>query len=204
MNKRNVLPAAMVSFLSILAASLAATSFAAEPTAPTYVKITLGIGDVAGRDWSGRVRVDYGTLVDVHSWGFETRHSLNADERSWVCDSAVNVARGKTRFAEPRRGIVLGVEGPSPARLSVDTKQGAFTCETSDLQLGKATPVLGGAATVELAMTPLEAAATEGEEDYPAIAPDAAGRVWVAWVSWERGAEWGFMPSRWPVPAGEG
>jgi len=168
---------------------IAAASVAAEPSAPTFVKITLGIGDAKGRDWSGSVRVDGGRIVDMRPWAFETRHKIDAEQHSWVCDSAVKVARGRTRFAEPQRGIVVAVQGPSSARLSVDTEQGSFACRLSDLRPGRIMPALGGAASVELTMTPLEAAAAEGEEDYPAIAVEAAGRLCVAWVSWEQEAD---------------
>jgi len=168
---------------------IAAVSVAAEPSAPTFVKITLGIGDAKGRDWSGSVRVDGGRIVDMRPWAFETRHKIDAEQHSWVCDSAVKVARGRTRFAEPQRGIVVAVQGPSSARLSVDTEQGSFACRLSDLRPGRIMPALGGAASVELTMTPLEATATEGEEDYPAIAVGAAGRLCVAWVSWEQEAD---------------
>ncbi|MFH1920129.1 MAG: hypothetical protein ABIP48_09630 [Planctomycetota bacterium] len=84
---------------------------------------------------------------------------------------------------------MLAVRGPSSARLSVDTEQGSFACLLSDLSLGTATPFLDSAAGVELAVTPLEAAAAEGEEDYPAIAVGRENRLWVAWVSWEQGAD---------------
>jgi len=116
----------------MLAGSLAAPAWAARPN-PTFVKITLGIGDTTGRDWSGSVDAAGGEIVHMAPWGFETRHSLDAEKHAWVCDSRVKVARGKTRFAEPRRGIVLGVQGPSSARLSIETAQGAFGCELADL-----------------------------------------------------------------------
>lgn len=169
--------------------SLVTASVFADQQTPAFVKITLGIGDETGRDWSGRVSVDHGAIVDIQPWGFETRHTLNAEQRSWVFDSEVNVARGKTRFAEPQRGIVVGIQGPTSALLTVDTKQGKFTCALSNLQTGKITSALDGAASVELAMTPRAAAVAEGEEDYPAIAVDSEGRVWVAYVSWEQEAD---------------
>lgn len=155
----------------------------------TFVKITLGIGDVAGRDWSGRLNVENGTIMAIEPWGFETRHSLDAEKHSWVCDSNVVVARAKTRFAEPQRGIVVGIQGPSSARLSVDTKQGAFAFELADLRPGATLPKLGGAASVGLAMTPRPVAVTESEEDHPAISIDPAGRIWVAYVTWQQGED---------------
>ncbi|MBM3890785.1 MAG: hypothetical protein FJ388_16875, partial [Verrucomicrobia bacterium] len=166
-----------------------AVAGAQSSTPLTFLKLTFGIGDTAGRDWSGSVRVESGTIADIQPCGFETRHTLNTNEHSWVCDSEVKVARGKTRFAEPQRGIVLGVQGPPSARVAVDTKQGAFACLLSELRTGKITPMLNGAASVELVMAPRQAAATEAEEDYPAIAVDADNRAWVAWVSWENGAD---------------
>jgi len=172
--------------LSLLLGFFTALTAGAEPPDPVFLKITMGIGDATGRDWSGSVRVDTGAIVDLQPWAFEVRHKLDADQRSWVCDSAVEVARGRTRFAEPQRGVVLGIQGPSSTQLTVDTKQGTFTCEPDDLPAGKLTYALNGAATVALAITPLSAANMEGEEDHPAIAIDAAGRVWVAYVSWER------------------
>lgn len=180
---------------TLIALSLLASS-SAQPTDATFVKITFGIGDTTGRDWSGSVRAADGAIIGIEPWAFETRHALNADDHSWVCDSKVEVARGKTRFAEPLRGLVLATRGPASTRLAVETEQGAFNCRLSDLRLGKTTPQLDGAASVQLAVTPLEAATTDAEEDYPAIAADSTGRVWVAYVSWEEGADVLYVRSR--------
>lgn len=190
MNTKPALASLLFALVAILPAAAGyPLAGAADRPGATFVKITLGIGDATGRDWSGRLDVQNAAIVDIEPWGFETRHSLDAQEHSWVCDSDVVVARGKTRFAEPQRGIVLGVRGPSSARVSVETKQGAFTFALADLRPGVTLPVLGGAASVQLAMSPLPVAVTEGEEDHPAISIDPAGRIWVAYVSWEQGAD---------------
>ncbi|MFH1920130.1 MAG: hypothetical protein ABIP48_09635 [Planctomycetota bacterium] len=64
-NRGSMFRAVSVALLFGLAVSLLGGSIAAQPSGATFVKITLGIGDATGRDWSGRVRVDGGTLVDL-------------------------------------------------------------------------------------------------------------------------------------------
>jgi len=178
----------LAAWLGAAAVILDSGAVSAQTPESAFVKITLGLGDQAGRDWSGSVLAGSGRITDIEPWAFEVRHQLDREGKSWICDSAVRVARGQTRFAEPQRGIVLSVEGPA-ARLDVRTKQGDFTCPLADLRLGKTAPALGGAASIELAVAPQPVAAAEAEEDHPAVAVDARGRLWVAWISWEEGAD---------------
>ena len=49
--------------VSTLVALFTLASASAQPAHPTFVRITLGIGDTTGRDWSGNVRVDGGAIV---------------------------------------------------------------------------------------------------------------------------------------------
>jgi hypothetical protein len=212
-----VLPAVLgLLALAISAAQQPVTEPRSKPleTRTTPVRLVLGIGDEKPEDWSGRLTVDRGEVVEVEGVRFRAGDEVTG-RGSWKATSR-RVRKGTVPKQEPARGsaaekpavprptgpstygrtvvpnaVVVSLKDATGSTLAVETAQGRFAVLLDRLTDGAAISLLNDRVRAQRAYA--HAPLFEGplQQDFPAAASEAAGaRVWVVAVWHEpRGPE---------------
>jgi hypothetical protein len=180
------------------------------------VRLLLGVGDTASIDWSGAASLDRGRLLGVEGVRFRAGDAV-AGPSGWTARSlpirraaAAKKAAGKKAAAKKAinraeerggpsntgaaitpTGVVVRLEAPAGATLSVRTAQGAAAIPLAELQAPDGLPAgprryLDGRIEAELVPPHAPLAATELQED------------WAGW-SWPGRSRQGASPV--PAPA---
>ena len=137
----------------------------------------------------GEVVVEGCRLLDVTGVLFEKGESVEGAK--WQCAmEGTKQAPGTRRMINhmPRnKGLVVRVDGGGTVRLKTALGDVAFA--TGDIGAAKAKPFLDGKVLVLHGPSAERLSSTETQDEYPGIACDAEGRVWVAWQSWDASAD---------------
>ena len=160
-----------------------------------WVKLTFGLDDEVA-DWDGSVSVQDGRILNLESWGFEPDHELDAGAGRWQCSTLVKNRRSESTYAEGYRGILVELVSNDATTLTVQTKQGNFSVDVSQLAAGRLDRFLNGRASAELLGTaqPLvgrgglhpQLPDTTNDDDFPTLTVDGHGNRWVAWIRFNR------------------
>ncbi len=156
-------------------------------------RILFGGSDAAVADWSGSVSSPSGSvaIVATHHFGFEE----SATESTWTCgnqwDGRLQMEpRDQANFAKTRwKGVVVDVEGGDGARVAVHTAQGDGEFRAGEVRFRQPLALLDGRLRVERVIPSRRMSESASDDDYPALAIGPDGRVWVAWVAFENGAD---------------
>jgi hypothetical protein len=157
--------------------------------------LLLGIGDPRPQRWDGRVAVDRGEVIGVEGWRFREGDRV-VGAGAWQARScAVRKKEATAKDAEaaslrPDRvgaavapnGVVVTLNAPDDATMTVRTEQGEFAIPLADLADGSPRRYLDGRA--EARRVPPSIPLRDGavQEDHPAAAVDARGAVWIAFI----------------------
>ncbi len=95
--------------------------------------------------------------------------------------------RGITNQMTRNKGLVLRVAGDGVIKLKTAIGEAAFA--TSDVSWRKPAALLGGKLLVMRSPDAARLSTAVSEDEYPGIACDGQGRVWVAWQSWDGQAD---------------
>jgi hypothetical protein len=180
------------------------------------VRLILGIGDGAPRDWSGRVAVDKGEIVGIEGVRFHDG-DLVAGRASWKAGShlirkeaAPKKAAAKAKAKRSQQAAPKAVGGPSTygenvtpnsvivslknvagATLSVETSRGTFAVPVDRLADGSVVSLFNGRVTAQRVFPHAPLFEGPNQQDFPAAAPDVQGQgAWVVAVWHEpRGPE---------------
>ena len=218
--------AVVLSLLVIVGVSVSLAQIpAAEPAAKALdpdivaVRLILGIGDATPQDWSGRVALDKGEILDIEGVRFRDGDMVTGRD-SWKTSSrlirkaAAKKAAAKakaagqgqaSRPATKRRsagpgttgptvtpnGVVLALKNVAGATLTVDTQQGKFTVAVDRLADGAAVSLLDDRVSAQRVFPHAPLFEGPKQQDFPAAAADSQGAgAWVAAVWHEpRGPE---------------
>ncbi|MBM3891276.1 MAG: hypothetical protein FJ388_19360, partial [Verrucomicrobia bacterium] len=176
----------MKSIVSFLSTLLLATSLHAE-TATLW--LTLSEAKIGpGVSWDGSARVSGGGSVAVREWLFEDTDKL--DGASWQArtqHSKDTVKGGRNvRRSTLGKGLLLDVNAPLSATLTLSTKLGDISVPLADILKRRDMEFLDGRA--RLRHLPDVQSLTGGgdaEEEFPSIAVLPDGRMAVAYVAWD-------------------
>jgi len=150
------------------------------PDQGASLRIELGLKDKQATDWSGRIGLSQGELVELTV----IRPATGAVEgAAWKARS--NVPKNRPgRAVRPALQVV--VAAPQAARVTVQTAQGNVDFTLGELPLGQAKTFMQG--QVRVTRFPLTVAVTSGaeEEDLPAATIDKKGRIWVAYLAYKQ------------------
>jgi hypothetical protein len=175
------------------------------------VRLLLGVGDPATVDWSGVASVDRGAILGVEGVRFREGDAVR-DATSWAARSlairrvaakaAAKKAAAKRAINRPEErggpsnagaaitptGVVVRLDAPGDATLSVRTTQGDAAIPLAELAAADGLPAgprryLGGRIEAELVPPHAPLATTALQEDFPAAAADGAGGAWIAYVA---------------------
>ncbi|MFQ6097893.1 MAG: DUF3604 domain-containing protein, partial [Armatimonadota bacterium] len=187
--------------VSVSAAAFADLPEWTEPAKPPNfaVRVIFGQGAEEVADYSGKATVTPGTVVKVEGWHFEAADKITGVD-TWQCKSLLRQFR-KVRPDEAARGrkqpkatplpvgVLVYVDAPPEATLSVQIPQGTFEVKLAGLKYGKRVRGLNGVAIAE--RIPISTRLTTGPamHDYASILRASNGDLYVAWLSWEPDAD---------------
>lgn len=106
------------------------------------LRVEWSTGETSHTDWSGRLRVEGGTVLATRYWSPEIV-DVTADGIAWKAETR----NFRSQYGAQRGGVELTVIGPPDAVVRVDTAAGAGAVRLGDL----AAPTPVGAGRVELA-----------------------------------------------------
>lgn len=156
-------------------------------------RITFGGGDSAVVDWSGSVSVSAGSAAIAASHHFGAGETF--DSSSWKCgnqwDGGLQMEpKDQAAFPLTRwKGIVLDVDGGDSTVVAVRTAQGESEFRSGDVKYHQPIKRLDGRVRIERVPVSQRMSESLADDDYPAIAIGPDGRVWVAWIAFEDGAD---------------
>ena len=202
--------ARLISFAGMLAALKVATCLAQSPGIvksppvddPVSIRLLFGMDRFTPQRWDGSLHVRPGEVVGLGGVHFEGRDRILEGNRWLVSNRVTRYADSTTQrgydpvhtrqFAMIPNGVAGTLAAEEAATVEVRTQQGSFEFPLRSLRLGSPLDFLGGLARAE--RIPTTADLTEGStyNDYPALAADPGGGVWLSWISYEneRDAVW--------------
>ena len=156
-------------------------------------RISFGGADATVADWSGSVSASSGeaTIVTSHHFGPEE----SFDESSWRCgnqwDGKLQMEpKDQAAFSPTRwKGVVVDVAGGDETRVSIKTAQGDAEFRAREVRYQQQLKRLDGRIRIERAPASQRMSESLADDDYPAMAIGPDGRVWVAWIAFEDGAD---------------
>jgi hypothetical protein len=200
--------------VSISVAQNPATQSSSRPLDPNTVavRLILGIGDPEPADWSGRVTLDKGEILDLEGVRFRDGDQVTG-RGSWKANSRLirkeavkkkAAAKAKAKQGLPKEtgpstfgpsvtpnGVVVSLKDVAGSTLTVDTAQGRFDVVLDRLADGSVVSFLNDRVRAQRAFPHAPLWEGANQQDFPAAAPSAAGSgAWVAAVWHEpRGPE---------------
>jgi hypothetical protein len=191
--------------IAAVLAVVAVAVYGQQGETPTYAfRITLGLLDKGPADWSGKIAVADGEVVELAGWRFEDTDAVDG-KSGWKCRTRNFIApeeRYPLTKAPPDytpkpaekpwpNGITLVVRGQAPT-VTLTLPGGEVKFKTSDVPLGDPKLFIDKQVRVErMPATALlrEAAAKVGEgvqDDYPAFwIRYRTGKHYLAWVAYQ-------------------
>ena len=156
-------------------------------------RITFGGADPVVVDWSGSLSVTSGkaSIVAAHHFGPDETF----DTSSWKCgnqwDGKLQMEpRDQAAFSPTRwKGVVINVDGGDQTRISIETAQGKAEFRAGEVRYQETLKRLDGRIRIERAPASERMSESLADDDYPAMAIGPDGRVWVAWIAFEDGAD---------------
>jgi len=134
------------------------------------------------KNFDGAAKLSSGRILEMRGWCLDPKDKILPEKGGWKCTVAAKPIRQKI-YAEPDKGIVLKLQCPPDAVLSVSTAAGDFSLKPAGLPAGKKSQFLNGLVTASRGLPELKLAETPADEDYPSIAAGKNGRLHVAWIS---------------------
>ena len=156
-------------------------------------RIQFGGVDEAVADWSGSLAATAGSAEIIASHHFGPEESFQ--EFSWQCgnqwDGRLQMEPMDQAAFSPTRwkGVVVDVEGGDAVRISIQTAQGNAEFRVGQVRYQEPLELLDGRIRVERVPGAHRMSESLADDDYPAIAIGPDGRIWVAWIAFEDGAD---------------
>ena len=179
------------SFCSLIGVvcALCATPLAAQQR----FRILFGGADAAVADWSGSLSATSGRakIITAHHFGPDETF----DPTSWKCgnqwDGRLQMEPKDQAVFSPTRwkGVVVDVKGGDQTRVSITTAQGNAEFRAGEVRYQEVLRRLDGRIRIERVPASERMSESLADDDYPAMAIGPDGRVWVAWIAFENGAD---------------
>ncbi len=156
-------------------------------------RVLFGGADNAPKDWSGSLSTSGGSATILTAFHFGAQESFGAT--SWQCGSQWDgklqmEPRDEASFAPARwKGLVVEVEGGDATVVTVETAQGTAEFRAGEVRYHAPVERLGGRMRIERVPPMRLTSESLADDDYPAIAIGPDGRIWVAWIAFQDGAD---------------
>ena len=156
-------------------------------------RILFGGASPAVVDWSGSLSAMSGaaSIVAAHHFGPDEVF----DRNTWTCgnqwDGRLQMEPADQAAFSPTRwkGVVVDVDGSGQTRVLVETAQGNAEFRAGQVSYQETLELLDGQIRVERVPRSQRLSESLADDDYPAIAVGPEGRIWVAWIAFEDGAD---------------
>jgi hypothetical protein len=164
---------------------LAAQTTVEQPGSAVELYLVLGIKDTEQVDWDGSVSLSEGQVRQIRI--IQAARNGKVEGATFSVRSArpgqQQKKKKKANDALVPARLQLSLDAPLTARVSVNTSQGNFSFVLQDLRRGQATPLLDGKASAERREGAVCLTNADTEDDFPALATDKNGRIWLAYVA---------------------
>jgi hypothetical protein len=163
----------------------------AECRAAVGVRLLLGFTDKSSVKWDGSAAARGARVTKVDPWRFDvvaaSDGSPEADSIRGTDSWVLSTHRGRGWGFEPRpfvaNGVIIWLDGESEStQLDVQTAQGNFSVRLADIPYGKSRKLLDGRGIADRVPPSYQITNTPDEQDYPAVAADRSGNLWLAYV----------------------
>jgi len=165
------------------------------PRPTVTLLLTFGLNAAALERWDGSVALGAGRIVRLSGRHFSAGDAVSG-ESAWKCQTRRDAVApyADIHYTEMRPGstpdvrfhpvgVYVALDAPRGDRLSVQTAQGNFTVDLSDVS-AEPKLYLGGRASAQIVPTTELLSGGEHEDDEPSIAPLSNGDLAVAWVAY--------------------
>lgn len=165
------------------------------------LRVTLGHGDAAGRDWSGSMEVAGGTITGCEGWKLYDGDAVTAPcswsirgKREMRYRDAAARRRSLQFWEEPPgdpapSGLFVYGDAPETARLTFRSAQGEFATALGGIGWEAPRAFLDGAVEVQRLPAPRRLSPEMRENDFPSIAVGPDGSAWAVWQSYTGGSD---------------
>jgi hypothetical protein len=158
-----------------------------ESRAAVGVRLVMGLTDSDVVRWDGSVAASDARITKLDPWRFDATplpDSINGN--SWIISTHrlrwFRHEEGQPPFVAD--GVIVWLDGENAStQLAVTTKQGDFNVRLADIPYGKTAKLLEGRVAADRIPPSFPVTNSPDEEDYPAIAADKAGDLWLAYVA---------------------
>ncbi len=188
-----------------LVTGLAQTPELARPVgtdSPVSVRLLFGLDRFTPQRWDGAMEVGSGEVLGLSGVHFEGRDKIVHGDGWLVSNRVTRYADSTTQrgydpvhtrqFAMIPNGVVGTLAAEETSEIRVTTEQGSFAFPLRELVLGRPLTFLGELASAQRIPTTLDLTSGDNYNDYPALAADEGGNVWMTWISYrnERDSVW--------------
>ncbi len=186
---QTILPPSLFRVFICLLALVAAAPLAASQR----FRILFGGADQEVVDWSGSLSATSGTASIVESFHFGPGEA--SDSSTWNCgnqwDGRLQMEpMDQAVFPKARwKGVVVDVDGGDTTTVLIKTAQGSAEFRAGQVRYQEPLERLDGRIRIERIPRSNRMSDSLADDDYPAIAIGPDGRVWVAWIAFEDGAD---------------
>jgi hypothetical protein len=171
--------------LVIMLLLMAVVGLSAQTQSAVGVRLIFGLTDKEQAKWDGSVTVEGARVVSIDPWRFEGEDAI-LDNSSWrVSTHRIRLFGGGRNGPPPfvANGVVVWLAGANDStQLRVKTAQGDFTVRLADIPYGKMQHALDGRVMADRIPPASEITSTPDEQDYPAVAADRNGNLWLAYL----------------------
>ena len=162
---------------------------------PVSVRLLFGLDRFTPQRWDGSLEVRSGRVLRMSGVHFEGRDRI-INGNAWLLSNRVTRYADSTtqrgydpvhtrQFAMIPNGVAAVVDAREAVDINVTTEQGSFAFPLRELKFGHPLKHLGDRASSERIPTTVDLTSGDTYNDYPALAADADGNVWVSWISYQ-------------------
>ncbi len=177
------------------------------PLAAQSFLVRLGLNDKQPTLWDGTIQVENGQVENgqvengragaLHGWQFDADDTIVSDsewrattsvEEYWYAPWERSLEGTKRHSKTSSRGLLVRLEMNGPGRVTIDTEQGEFSFEPSEIGWAGRREFLSGAADVMRTPEPRRVSEGPAAEDFPSGLYDSQGRQRLAFITYTHGA----------------
>jgi hypothetical protein len=181
--------------IGILAAIL---GLATEVEAAVGVRLLMGLTDKSSVQWDGSATAAGARIVRIEPWRFDVTVQEDGTAvadvihgaASWTMSTHRGRASGAGLGTMVPNGVIVLLEGESHnTQLDVKTAQGNFRVSLEEIPYGKSVKLLDGRVMADRVPPSYQITNTPDEQDYPSLAADGNGNLWLAYVEFRHNPE---------------
>jgi hypothetical protein len=171
---------------------LAALAMTVESRGAVGVRVIMGLTETSSVQWDGSAAAQGARIIKIDPWRFDAEAqsggTFNVDSftgpDSWkLATHRIRWFLGGVRQPFVANGVIVWLDDESEAtELAVKTAQGNFTVRLGDIPYGKIRKLLDGRVMVDRVPPSFQITNTPDEQDYPAVAADRSGDLWLAYM----------------------